>query len=106
MPVSFRSDLFTSYISKYIGSETYSRKYEKLPNKVIHTCKNIRENMNLLKMCGPHIRLCLFTFRPIASNVKGIQTKLNNSEVLKHIANNDILLFSGTWLSKIFRLLY
>ena len=23
--------------------------------------------MNLLKMCGPQIRLCLFTFRPIAS---------------------------------------
>ena len=23
--------------------------------------------MNLLKMCGPHNRLCLFTFRPIAS---------------------------------------
>jgi len=23
--------------------------------------------MNLLKMCGPEIQLCLFTFRPIAS---------------------------------------
>ena len=41
--------------------------YEKLLNIVIHACKNIREKMNLLKMCGPQIRLCLFTFRPIAS---------------------------------------
>ena len=29
--------------------------------------KNITEKLNLLKMCGPQIRLCLFTFRPIAS---------------------------------------
>jgi len=40
---------------------------EKLPNTVIHAWKNITEQMNLLKMCGPQIRLCLFTFRPIAS---------------------------------------
>ena len=66
--VSFRSELFTSYIlTIYLCSETYSRKYEKLPNIVIHACKNITEKMNLLKMCGPQIRLCLFTFRPIVS---------------------------------------
>ena len=41
--------------------------YEKLQNIVIHACKNITEKMNLLKMCGPQIRLCLFTFRPIVS---------------------------------------
>jgi len=29
--------------------------------------KNITEKLNLLKMCGPQMRLCLFTFRPIAS---------------------------------------
>jgi len=29
--------------------------------------KNITENMYLLKMSGPQIRFCLFTFRPIAS---------------------------------------
>jgi len=50
-----------------LSSKTYSCKYEKLPNVVIHACKNITEKMNLLKMCGPQIRLCLFTFRPIAS---------------------------------------
>jgi len=38
------------------------------PNIVIHLCKNITEKKkNLLIMCGPQIRLCLFTFRPIAS---------------------------------------
>jgi len=42
-------------------------KYETLPNIVIHACKNIPENMYLLKLSGPQIRLCLFTFRPIAS---------------------------------------
>jgi len=33
MPVSYRSELFTSYI---LTSETYSRKYEKLPKIVLH----------------------------------------------------------------------
>jgi len=51
----------------YLSSETYSSKYEKLPNIVIHACKNITENMYLLKMSGLQIRVCLFTFRPIAS---------------------------------------
>jgi len=53
--------------SSYLSSETYCRKYENLPNIVIHACKNMTEKMNLLKMSGPQIRLCLFTFRPIAS---------------------------------------
>jgi len=47
-----------------LSSKTYSCKYEKLQNIVIPACKNI---MNLLKMCGPQIPLCLFTFQPIAS---------------------------------------
>jgi len=51
----------------HLSSETYSRKYEKLPHIVIYACNNITEKMNLLKMCAPQIRLCLFTFRPIAS---------------------------------------
>ena len=29
--------------------------------------KILEKKMNLLKMCGPQIRLCLFMFRPIAS---------------------------------------
>jgi len=68
MPVSLRSELFTSYIlTIYLNSATYSRKYEKLSNIVLHACKNITEKLNVLKMCGPQIRLCLFTFRPIVS---------------------------------------
>jgi len=51
----------------YLSSETYSRKYAKLPNIVIHACKNLTEKMKLLKMAGPQTRLCLLTFRPIAS---------------------------------------
>jgi len=47
---------------RHLGSETYSRKYEKLPNTVINACNNITENMNLLKMCGLRIWRCLFTF--------------------------------------------
>jgi len=52
---------------QHLSSETYSSKYEKLPNIVILACKNITEKMHLLKMSGPQIWLCLFTFRPIAS---------------------------------------
>ena len=33
----------------------------------MHACKIMTEKMNLLKMCGPQIQLCLFTFRPIVS---------------------------------------
>ena len=47
---------------QYLSSETYSRKYEKLPNIVILACKNITEKMHLLKISGPQIWLCLFTF--------------------------------------------
>jgi len=61
----------------YLSSETYSRKYEKLPNIVIHACKNITEKMNLLKVCGPQIRLCLFTFRLIASKLLNSLTTIN-----------------------------
>ena len=53
---------------QYLSSETYSRKYEKLPNIVILACKNITEKMHLLKMSGPQIWLCLFTFRPRRRN--------------------------------------
>jgi len=51
----------------YLSSETYSRKYEKLPNIVVDACKILQKKMYLLKMSGPQIWLCLFTFRPIAS---------------------------------------
>ena len=42
MHVSFRSELFTFYILtifNFLSSETYSGKYEKLPNIVINACK-------------------------------------------------------------------
>jgi len=51
----------------HLSSETYSCKYEKLPNTVINACNNITEKMNLLKMCGPQIGPWLFTFWHIAS---------------------------------------
>ena len=60
---------------QYLSSETYSSKYEKLPNIVILACKNITRKMNLLKISGPQIWLCLFTFRPIASKqLNGLTT--------------------------------
>jgi len=62
---------------QYLSSETYSRKYEKLPNIVILACKNITEKMHLLKMSGPQIWLCLFTFRPIASKQLNSLTTFN-----------------------------
>jgi len=60
---------------QYLSSETYSRKYEKLPNIVVHACKILQKKMHLLKMSGPQIWLCLFTFRPIASKqLNGLTT--------------------------------
>jgi len=62
---------------QYLSSETYSRKYEKLPNITILACKNITEKMHLLKMSGPQIWLCLFTFRHIASKQLNRLTTIN-----------------------------
>jgi len=60
---------------QYLSSETYSRKYKKLPNIVFLACKNITEKMHLLKISGPQIWLCLFTFRPIAlKQLNGLTT--------------------------------
>jgi len=55
MSVSFRSELFTSYILPYLSSETYSRKYKKLPNlfKVIHACKNMTEKNEFVEKVWP-----------------------------------------------------
>ena len=59
----------------YLSSEPYSRKYEKLPNIVVHACKILQKKMYLLKMSGPQIWLCLFTCRPIASKqLNGLTT--------------------------------
>jgi len=51
----------------YLSSETYSRKYEKVPNIVFHAHKYITEKHKFVKNVWPASRLCLFTFRPIAS---------------------------------------
>ena len=59
----------------YLNTETYSRKYEILPNIVILACKILQKKMHLLKMSGSQIWLCLFTFRPIASKqLNGLNT--------------------------------
>jgi len=47
---------------QYLSSETYSRKYEKLPNIVILACKNNTEKMHLLKMSGPQKNLDWFIY--------------------------------------------
>jgi len=61
-------------LKPYWSSETYSRKYEKLPN-IVHACKNNTETLYLLKMSGPQIWLFLFTFRPIESKkLNGLNT--------------------------------
>jgi len=66
----------------YLGSETYSREYVKLPNIVIHAGKSITEKVYLLKMCAPQIRLCLFTFRPIASKQLNSLTTIDSLSCL------------------------
>ena len=61
----------------YLNSKTYSRKYEILPNIVVHACKILQKKMYLLKMSGPPVWLCLFTFRPIASKQLNGLTTIN-----------------------------
>ena len=51
----------------YLSSKTYSRKYEKLPNIIIHACKILQKKRIRLKYVAHKFGLCLFTFRPIAS---------------------------------------
>ena len=65
MPVSFRSELFTSYILTIFRQDTNSRKYEKLPNTVIYAYKIITEKMNLLKMCD----FFYLRFKPLRRNI-------------------------------------
>jgi len=45
IPECFRSKLLTSDILTIFKQETYSHKYEKLPNIVIHSCQHIKEKM-------------------------------------------------------------
>jgi len=49
-----------------LSSESYSRKYDKLPTVVIHQCYNISETMTFFKKCCPQIWLSLFMFWPIS----------------------------------------
>ena len=60
MPVSFMSELYTSYFLSIFKQWTCQILLS------MHV-KILQKKMNLLKMCGPQIRLCLLTFRPIAS---------------------------------------
>jgi len=63
--------------SPHLNSETYSRKYEKMPNVLFMHVKILQKRINLLKMCGPQIWLCLFTFRPIKSKQLNSLTRLD-----------------------------
>jgi len=49
MPVSLRSELFTSFFLTILSSETYTRKYKKLPNRHIDACKNITDHKEFVK---------------------------------------------------------
>ena len=75
MPVSFRSEFFTSYLLT-IFKQRNLLPYIWETAKYSYSCMyNITEKMYLLKMSGPQILLCLFTFRPIASKqLNGLTT--------------------------------
>jgi len=53
MPVSFRSILFTSYILTIFKQRNLLPKYEKLPNIVIHACKNNTEESVIFENVWP-----------------------------------------------------
>jgi len=75
MPVSFRSELFTSYILTIFKHWNLLSKYEKLPNIVIHACKNITEKNEFVENVTPANSALFFTFRPIPSKqLNGLTT--------------------------------
>jgi len=63
MPVYFRSALFASYI---LNSETYSRKYEIMPNISTHACKKIYRKHEFVENMWP-ANSALFIYVYIAS---------------------------------------
>ena len=64
-----------------------SRKYEKLPNIVIHACKNITEKMNQLKMCGPQVCLFIYVSTHCVKTVK--QLDYNPYSQLTHCGSGN-----------------
>ena len=62
-------------------SQVYGH-HDKMVNNM-HVKYNIK---NVLKMCGPKIRLCLFTFRPIVSKqLNSLTTNLTLSAEVTHM---------------------
>jgi len=50
--------------------------------------------MNLLKKCGPQIRLCLFTFRPTASRSRKIlQHTFQEQQIKAKIIKQGLCIF-------------
>ena len=97
MLLSFDQNCLHLTFKPYWSSETYSRKYEKLPKIVIHASTNISEKMNLLKMCGPQIRLCLFTclftYRLIASKWLNSLTTIDTTSRVQFPAPTRVFMF-------------
>jgi len=58
MPVSFRSELFTSYITSFKKFTLPQLMHDKLPNEVIYACKYYIK-MNWSKTCCPQIGFLL-----------------------------------------------
>jgi len=53
----------------YLRSETYSHKYEKLPNIVVHACKNITEKNEICWKCvARKIVFVYLRFNPLCPN--------------------------------------
>ena len=68
MPLSLRSHLFTSYILTIFKQRNLSRKYEKMPNIVIHACKHITETVYFLKYLARKFGFVYLRFDPLRRN--------------------------------------
>jgi len=56
--------------SPYLSSETYSRKYEKLPNIVIYACENITKKWICWKCVARKFGFVYLRFDPMPRNIK------------------------------------
>jgi len=65
-----------------LSSQSYSSKYEKLPNVLTMHASILQKKTTLSKMCGPQIWLCLFVFQPITLKQLNSSTSIDTSSCL------------------------
>jgi len=62
--------VYILHFNQYLSGETYSRKYEELPNIAVHACKNITENVFVEKVWPANSALLIYVSTHCVETVK------------------------------------